>query len=46
MDVATPEAWSKNPELVLDFYNQRRTQMYEAEPNKAHLALKELEESF
>lgn len=45
-DVATPEAWQKNPELVLQFYNQRRQQLKEAHPNKAHLALAELENDF
>lgn len=42
-EVATPEAFQKNPELVLDFYNQRRRQIATAEPNAAHLYLKELE---
>lgn len=42
-DVATPEAWIKNPELVLDFYNQRRRQLKEVKPNPAHLLLHELE---
>ena len=45
-DVATPEAWVKNPELVLDFYNDRRKQVLQAKPNKAHLALVELENNF
>ncbi len=43
-DVASPEGWRKNPELVLDFYNQRRRQMRQAEPNAGHLALAKLEE--
>ena len=42
-DVATPEAWSKNPALVNEFYNQRREQLGEALPNKAHHGLQELE---
>lgn len=42
-DVATPEAWRKNQELVLDFYNQRRKQAASVKPNAAHLALAELE---
>ena len=42
-EVATPFAWNKNPSLVLDFYNQRRKQVQEAQPNPAHLALTELE---
>ena len=41
-DVATPEAWKKNPKLVLDFYNERRKQNIMAKPNKAHFALAEL----
>lgn len=42
-DVATPEAWARDPELVLRFYNERRRQVVAAEPNAAHLALVELE---
>ncbi len=42
-DVATPEGWNKNPELVLDFYNQRRRQLFEVNPNEGHLILHELE---
>ncbi|MCL1942864.1 MAG: NAD-dependent deacylase [Candidatus Azobacteroides sp.] len=42
-DVATPEAWRKNPELVLDFYNQRRRQLFEVVPNRGHEILHELE---
>ncbi len=45
-DVATPQAWHKNPELVLDFYNQRRKQVISAQPNAAHLALVDLEKGF
>jgi len=45
-DVATPEAWIKNPLLVLDFYNQRRKQVLEAKPNDGHLSLVELEKKF
>lgn len=45
-DVATPEAWSKNPKLVTAFYNARRKQLFKAKPNAAHLALKTLEENF
>lgn len=41
-DVATPMAWKKNTELVLNFYNERRKQCLAAKPNKAHLALAEL----
>ncbi|HVW94922.1 MAG TPA: NAD-dependent deacylase [Mucilaginibacter sp.] len=42
-DVATPEAWRRNPGLVQEFYNQRRKSVIEAKPNAAHLALAELE---
>lgn len=45
-DVATPEAWHKNPRLVLDFYNERRKQALNAKPNAAHIALKTLETYF
>ena len=45
-DVATPEAWRKNQELVLDFYNQRRKQAASVMPNAAHYALAELEKQF
>jgi NAD-dependent deacetylase len=46
MDVATPEAWSKDPAMVLDFYNKRRKQVIEAKPNDAHYALAELEKKY
>ena len=46
MEVASPEGWHKNKELVLDFYNQRRKQLKEVEPNAAHLALPELEKDY
>ena len=42
-DVATPEAWERDPELVLRFYNERRKQIRNAKPNKAHKALTQLE---
>jgi NAD-dependent deacetylase len=45
-EVATPEAWHRNQELVLEFYNQRRKQLYECEPNAGHYALVKLEEKF
>ena len=45
-DVATPNAWRKNPALVLDFYNQRRKQLFSVEPNAGHIALAELEKDF
>ena len=45
-DVATPQAWKKNQDLVLEFYNQRRKQVMEAFPNAAHLLLAELQDQF
>jgi len=45
-EVATPEAWKKNPKLLLDFYNIRRKQVLEAKPNKSHLSLVDLEDIF
>jgi len=45
-DVATPQAWHADFELVLKFYNERRKQVLEATPNAAHLALAELEKNF
>ena len=45
-DVATPEAWFKDPELVLKFYNERRKQVNESEPNNAHSALAKLESHY
>lgn len=45
-DVATPEAWARDPELVLHFYNLRRAQVLKALPNAAHTALAELESGF
>ncbi|MFB3387793.1 NAD-dependent deacetylase [Flavobacterium sp. LAR06] len=46
MEVATPEGWRKNQELVLDFYNKRRQQLKEVEPNLGHKILAELERDF
>jgi NAD-dependent deacetylase len=45
-EVATPTAWEKNRELVLEFYNKRRKQVLEAQPNAAHKALVELEKKY
>jgi NAD-dependent deacetylase len=45
-EVATPEGWYKNPELVLEFYNQRRKQALDAKSNDAHKILAELENHF
>ena len=46
MEVASPQGFANNPELVLEFYNQRRRQLHEVKPNKGHLNLKKLEEYF
>ncbi|MBB3047635.1 NAD-dependent deacetylase [Litorivivens lipolytica] len=43
-DVATPEAWQRDPHLVLDFYNARRQGLRKVKPNAAHLALAQLEQ--
>lgn len=45
-DVATPEAWRRDPELVQSFYNERRKAVLGAKPNAAHSALVKLEEKF
>ncbi|MEO8404538.1 MAG: NAD-dependent deacylase [Chitinophagaceae bacterium] len=45
-EVATPGAWRKNPQLVLDFYNMRRKDVADAQPNAAHYGLAELEKDF
>lgn len=46
MEVASPAGYENNPELVLDFYNKRRKQLFEVQPNAAHLILAELEQDF
>jgi len=45
-EVATPDAWRRNPDMVQTFYNMRRKQILEAEPNGAHRAIAELEKEF
>jgi NAD-dependent deacetylase len=45
-EVASPQGWEKDPELVLDFYNQRRKEVAKALPNKAHKGIAELEKDF
>jgi len=45
-DVATPRAWRKNKQLVLDFYNMRRQDVLHAPPNAAHIGLAQLEKDF
>ncbi len=46
MEVASPEGWDRNTEKVLDFYNQRRKQLSQVAPNKAHKALVKLEAKY
>ncbi len=46
MEVASPQGFARNPELVLAFYNQRRKQLLQVEPNEGHLALADLESGF
>ncbi len=45
-DVCTPQAWFKNPSLVLDFYNLRREQSKAAKPNKGHELIAQLEQFY
>ena len=45
-DVATFEGWQRNPQMVLNFYNERRKQLKGAEPNAAHKALVRLEQKY
>lgn len=45
-DVATPDAWRKNPQLVLEFYNHRRSELANVKPNKAHHALAALDDHY
>ncbi len=45
-DVASIEGWYRNPQLVLDFYNARRAQLFQVRPNSAHLAIAELEKDY
>jgi len=46
MDVASIDGWERNPQLVTDFYNQRRVQLQSAEPNAGHFGLADLEKDF
>ncbi|WP_282032265.1 SIR2 family NAD-dependent protein deacylase [Winogradskyella eximia] len=46
MEVASPEGFARNPELVLNFYNERRRQLNEVEPNQAHKDLATLENDY
>ena len=45
-EVASPDAWARDPEMVMDFYNMRRKQLLAVKPNPAHYALAELEKKF
>jgi NAD-dependent deacetylase len=45
-DVANPLAWRRDPELVLEFYNVRRKQLFEVNPNAGHIALVQLEQKY
>jgi len=45
-DVASIDGWYRNPELVMDFYNQRRKQLFEVEPNAGHFGIADLEKWF
>ncbi len=45
-DVATPDGWKKDPQKVLNFYNERRAELPNVKPNKAHTCLVELEQHF
>ena len=46
MEVASPQGWRKDRELVLDFYNERRRQLHAVKPNAAHQALVALEDTY
>jgi NAD-dependent deacetylase len=45
-DLASPDGWRRNPQLVLEFYNERRAKAWTAQPNAAHRAIAELEQKF
>lgn len=45
-DVATPEAWARNPQLVQDFYNRRRKHILQAQPNRAHQLIAQLQQHY
>ena len=46
MEVASPQGWYKNKELVLKFYNDRRRQLFDVQPNDAHKAIADLEKKY
>ncbi len=45
-EVASPEGWARHPEVVLEFYNQRRKQLFESKPNRGHYGLAEMERDY
>ncbi len=45
-EVASPEGWARHPEVVMEFYNQRRKQLFESEPNRGHYGLAEMEKDY
>lgn len=45
-ELASPEGWRKNPQAVLEFYNERRAQAWQAQPNAAHRAIAQLEQAY
>ncbi len=45
-EVASPAAWENTPQLVMDFYNQRRKQLFECQPNEGHKTITQLESNF
>lgn len=45
-EVATPRAWQRNPQLVLEFYNMRRSNVIQAQPNAAHVGIAALEQQY
>jgi NAD-dependent deacetylase len=45
-EVASPQGWKKNPELVLNFYNERRKEVAQAQPNEAHTGIADLEKDY
>ena len=46
MDVASPEGWAKDPEMVLNFYNERRKKALASQPNEGHILIAALEKDF
>ena len=46
IELASPDGWRRDPEVVLAFYNERRARAWAAQPNAAHLAIASLERRF